>query len=763
MDFPLSAPAQARDSFDVAKLVAYLRSASRTRPVAVLTVARGQHAPYVSAEELATEFGRHIDVVTLPTDSATFALSDQLSDPAAGVFGGACRVYPPGDDWERHPRNISLLLATTPEHQAELPKRVRANIEFLLRKLARPQGTPGPPGAQTPAPKPPAATPKPTAPIAKPGMPTPKPGMPTPKPGMPTPKPGSTSPTPSAAPPKPTPPAPAAPKPGPPAPKPAPVVPRPPAPAQPRVAARAPHSEIGTPAEADDLAALLLSPVRDRPVLVVTRAAGTQKAFVDVAELRENLAGLVDVFEITTTAASWALSTAVPDKCQVYGGASRVYPLGTEWLHDPYLSPLRFAYGTYDRANVTRLLTSDALSMAARGGMIVQSTVVVKKRAVTGVVAGVVPGRALVQLPDQMGVVWPELVQPGVDAEWVFAKGMPIRGLLDPESRRIDVDEMRRTAADALAAYEPGQTILGRVTEVRPDGCTVELFPGVTQTIGAADLVRGNADVRLLVASGEVLRLWFAGRDEDEWVLSLLDAGDPDEVTPPPSLLEGGPPWLRLKQATPEEAAPGTEPADEADDAEFSSDDPVTTVQELRRESAQLAAVIRYKDQQIADLESKLSDSRSKLRDTERRAATRWSTERVFESEEEQLEFEIRVRWALTTTPSEKRDLPLAPWSYGPEFFDTLNKVQGIKREKVVEVLVHVLTGRDQELASRERHQLRSGSGGEDPPVVRPGGELCWRVSLQVKTPSARRLHYWQRNDGGIELSSIRLHDDFRP
>lgn len=77
--------------------------------------------------------------------------------------------------------------------------------------------------------------------------------------------------------------------------------------------------------------------------------------------------------------------------------------------------------------------------------------------------------------------------------------------------------------------------------------------------------------------------------------------------------------------------------------------------------------------------------------------------------------------------------------------------------------MVQVLTGRDAELVSRELHQLRTGMGGDDPPVTRTGGETCWRVSLQVKTPSARRLHYWMRNDGSIEFSSVRLHDDIRP
>lgn len=33
--------------------------------------------------------------------------------------------------------------------------------------------------------------------------------------------------------------------------------------------------------------------------------------------------------------------------------------------------------------------------------------------------------------------------------------------------------------------------------------------------------------------------------------------------------------------------------------------------------------------------------------------------------------------------------------------------------------------------------------------------------SLQVKTPSARGIHYWIRKDSGIELGCVTKHDDF--
>lgn len=78
-------------------------------------------------------------------------------------------------------------------------------------------------------------------------------------------------------------------------------------------------------------------------------------------------------------------------------------------------------------------------------------------------------------------------------------------------------------------------------------------------------------------------------------------------------------------------------------------------------------------------------------------------------------------------------------------------------------MIVHVPTGRDTELASRELHQLRTGLGANDATVLRDRGEICWRVSLQSNTPGARRLHYWSCADGSVELSSVRVHDDSRP
>ena len=110
----------------------------------------------------------------------------------------------------------------------------------------------------------------------------------------------------------------------------------------------------------------------------------------------------------------------------------------------------------------------------------------------------------------------------------------------------------------------------------------------------------------------------------------------------------------------------------------------------------------------------------------------------------------------------EKLALPLREYLVLPGFLDSLAETAGIDRSKVVDVVVDIATGRVHDVPARETHQLRSGGGGA-PARTREDGATCWRVALQVNSPSARRLHFWQPPGRPLELSSVRLHDDFRP
>ena len=176
---------------------------------------------------------------------------------------------------------------------------------------------------------------------------------------------------------------------------------------------------------------------------------------------------------------------------------------------------------------------------------------------------------------------------------------------------------------------------------------------------------------------------------------------------------------------------------------------------QARRELGALRTAVRKETRRSEALQARLTRAEGEL-------GRSLNDEALFSDPIRQLAFEVEQAWARRVPAEQKDELPLAPWSVGLGFFDSWAEVEGVARSKVVDVIVEVLTGRVYELAGLEAHQLRSGPGGDDPPRVREDGATCWRVSLQVKTPSARRLHYWLLNDGSIELSSVRLHDDMR-
>ncbi|MGC5168189.1 hypothetical protein [Luteimicrobium sp. DT211] len=98
----------------------------------------------------------------------------------------------------------------------------------------------------------------------------------------------------------------------------------------------------------------------------------------------------------------------------------------------------------------------------------------------------------------------------------------------------------------------------------------------------------------------------------------------------------------------------------------------------------------------------------------------------------------------------------------GPRFVASVD-VARPARNKLLEVLVQVLTRRAEHVPARQLHALRNGQGATSGQHVRDDGAACFRVSLQVNAPSARRLHFWTLPDGTVELSRVVLHDDVEP
>lgn len=170
------------------------------------------------------------------------------------------------------------------------------------------------------------------------------------------------------------------------------------------------------------------------------------------------------------------------------------------------------------------------------------------------------------------------------------------------------------------------------------------------------------------------------------------------------------------------------------------------------RRAEQQATALRKARQEAARLRRRLGDAEGEIPE-----------ERYFVDDEEQLRFEVLAEWARAIPAADKAGRPLAEYTLGPRFLASLTDVEGVSRDRVVWTLVMVLTGLAPEMNGLQVHRLRTGAGGDDPVRQRDDGALCWRVSLQVNTPSARRLHYWKLPGGAYELSRVVLHDDMEP
>ena len=543
-----------------------------------------------------------------------------------------------------------------------------------------------------------------------------------------------------------------------------------------------------TAEDARRLALLLNSTTRRAPVVVISTAAGERDPYADAAEVASTLGELAEVHVIPTGDVSWEFSSAMPPMTQVYGGASRVYPVDLEWTSSPTRSPLRFAYGARDRDRVTDLLISDAMGMALAAGLVrVPSRQAMVHAA--GEVMGVVGSRAMVKTDRGVVTIWPELTVADVDADRLFAKGMHVAGHLDMAHRRLDVRGSLVPVDQLLTAYPPGATVLGRVARLDAGGCHVELVPGVRAFVKAGD---ASADDRTpltsLMTVGETVtvRILASGDANGKgWRLTLVDV-DPGVEPTAAALLDGAPPWLTVPPLEQETVQEDPEPAPVVPIVIGPASE-LLDVPPMVVSPSEVVGLRAERDGFLTELEAararidKLERSREQLRRQAREAVNDADRRRrqvqslheelaraahdstLFLEPADQLDFEVRLAWARRTPASEKSELTLQTYEVGKHFFESWDAVDGIDRQKVVDVLVEVLTGRVHGIAGRETHQLRTSEGGGSPFVSRPDGATCWRVALQVNTPQARRLHYWMRTDGSVELSSVRQHDDVRP
>jgi hypothetical protein len=179
-------------------------------------------------------------------------------------------------------------------------------------------------------------------------------------------------------------------------------------------------------------------------------------------------------------------------------------------------------------------------------------------------------------------------------------------------------------------------------------------------------------------------------------------------------------------------------------------------------ERKQLRYLLEEEEHRANRFEHELKGARARLRKAgNTRAAPDAGTGPRFADHEQGFRYLVLTRWATRTLPGEQADRPLPNYTIGPGFLESLDELEGITEEKVADVVFEIVTGLAPQIAGRRVHPLRTGTGGDDPFRVRDDGARAYRASLQVNTPSARRIHYWILPGGQIELAHVYPHDEF--
>lgn len=556
-----------------------------------------------------------------------------------------------------------------------------------------------------------------------------------------------------------------------------------------------PHDEadglvhIVSEGDIEEFAAWLMSD-RRMPTVVATRRShpNPKTCAVDTTDLAGRLNGYASVVEVENPNACQALETLLPPGTHVYGGALRLYPASRNWVDRSIL--LRGPYTAYtEKEGFAKLprIVDDAIGMFARqyalSGTPSQSDI-----AITAAVIGVCAGRGIAEYQGvPISIALPEEVQE-LPADRVLAKGQQVQGTYNPTLRML-AGLTVRDGRQAIAGYHDGQTVLGRVDKVRRDYCRVSLYPGMPVTVRIEDAYGSrfdDDDMRTMIGEHAVIpmRIVRRGTNDTDWTISFQDL-DMDHIQPAPALIEGGPSWLQPEDLQPVEetsAAQSVVLIDKDTDirslvpesADPDSADMIMTlaaqIRDLQDRNDVLTREKAKLGRQRRDSERKMNDLRLRIAHLSGQYHTMRKGRhgmRLFADDAERMRCEaarfdawIREAWALGLSVDDKRRMPLpAVWHYTEGFFDTLANTP-VDRNLVVQAAVDVLIGRAASLKSYQLHRLRVSEHKGAPYRKGPNGERVWRLDLTNDTSAARRMHYYDGDNGLITFTFVGLHDD---
>lgn len=229
----------------------------------------------------------------------------------------------------------------------------------------------------------------------------------------------------------------------------------------------------------------------------------------------------------------------------------------------------------------------------------------------------------------------------------------------------------------------------------------------------------------------------------------LMESVDDQASTPLPSPAFGGAETERLRAQV---ALMTRERVDMLRDHRRAMSD----ADDLAAENARMAHTIERLREDVRKERARADRARQMSRDIDDVA----ETGPLFNDPAEQFRHEVYLEWATRIPAGAKADTPLAEYDFADGFLTAVQEIQGIDRSKIIAVAVEVLTGLADTLPGRDMHRLRGGLPGTSSWVEDPELGTAWRVALQVKTASARRMHFWRGTDGKIVFATVGLHDD---
>lgn len=522
--------------------------------------------------------------------------------------------------------------------------------------------------------------------------------------------------------------------------------------------------------QADQAARFILSPERRDPCVLVTRPL-RKGSFISAKALADALGLDANVLEAADPKTTAIINSHLPEDMQTRNGAVRVFPVVDAW--DDTMSRLYLAYSEEEGRWKVDEVVLETLNLAY-GNAYTTATSTPQNLCVDteAFVMGVYGDKVTLRTVDETTYLQLDTEELPFPMERLFKRGMKLSGTWAKSTGLFFPRDLPWLDADtALEGYQAGMTIPGKISGVYDDRVAVELFPSVCGAepycirIMRDELLRGDSsvDLRGVFRAGDVIPVKIEARQEDEWLCSL---GTVYDVTPAPSLMLGGSPWLEVDELSFGRLRELLDRFDFNGDPDILKSNVLSEIcdaetgrrivsdlcdrlarsskawQQILSDKASLEKTADRQEKQLEELNEKLScDVFSQL-------------SRTFEDDREQLDFDIRLLYALMFPAVDKKSHPLKSWEGTEEFYENLNNLpSNLSRKDVVKTVVYVLTNLD----GRRTHQRRKNAGGSTQPRRVEGGRILYQTEITLQY----RLHFTRTREM-VRLYRITDHSEDR-